>query len=170
MMELPDFNIANAKKLLHLLTIIAAQVPFKPNISKLANKTNIHRNTLNSYLQYLAQANLIHLLYSKSFSTASLQKPQKIFLNNTNLIYALAESPPDIGTIREHFAISQISVSHQLSQSDQSDFLVDNHWQLEIGGSNKVNKTYTKPVILVLDQLEYPVAGQVPLWMLGLLY
>lgn len=170
MLELPDFYIANAKKLLHLLTIIAAQVPFKPNLSKLASKTGLHRNMLNNYLQYLAQANLIHLLYSKPYSTASLQKPQKIFLNNTNLIYALAELPPDIGTVREHFAISQLSESHQLNQSDQADFLVDNRWQLEIGGKNKANKAYREQVTLILDHLEYPVASQIPLWMLGLLY
>ncbi len=170
MLELRDFDITNAKKMLRLLGIIAVQAPFKPNLSKLAQKTGIHRNTLNNYFQFLMQANLIQLLYPKNYSISALQKPEKIFLNNTNLLYALADQPPNIGTVREHFAISQLSVAHQISQPKEGDFLIDGKVLLEIGGKNKSANKYSESVILVLDNLEFPVAGKVPLWLLGVLY
>ena len=170
MMELRDFDITNAKKLLQLLGIISVQVPFKPNLSSLARKSGLHRNTLNNYLQYLEQAHLIRLLYTKAYSTAALQKPDKVFLNNTNLLYALSEQPPNVGTVREHFALSQLTVNHQVRQSPKADFLVDDQFLLEIGGKNKSQKHYDPSVVLVSDNLEYPVAGKIPLWMLGLLY
>ena len=110
--------------MLRLLSIIASQAPFKPNLSKLAQKTNIHRNTLNNYFQFLTQANLIQLIYPKNHSISALQKPDKIFLNNTNLLYVLADQPPNISTVREHFAASQLSVNHQIRQPKECDFLV----------------------------------------------
>jgi len=170
MLELRDFDITNAKKMLRLLSIIASQAPFKPNVSKLARKTGIHRNTLNNYFQFLAKAKLIRLLFPKNYSIAALQKPEKIFLDNPNLLYAMADQPPNIGTVREHFALSQISVAHQIRQPKEDDFLVDGEILMEIGGKNKPAKKYSESVILVLDNLEFPVAGKVPLWLLGFLY
>lgn len=85
MAELKGFDIRNAKKMIQLLGIIAESVPFKPNISKLAKKTNIHRNSLVSYLHYLEKARLVHLLYPAGESTSVMQKPEKLFLYNTNL-------------------------------------------------------------------------------------
>jgi hypothetical protein len=72
--------------------------------------------------------------------------------------------------VREHFALSQLTVNHQVKQSLKADFLVDDQIQLEIGGKDKSQKRYDPSVVLVLDHLEYPVAGKIPLWMLGLLY
>jgi len=170
MKELRDFDISNASKMLRLISIIAVQSPFKPNLSKLARKTGIHRNTINNYLLFLSKANLIHLLYPIKYSTASLQKPEKIFLNNSNLLYAMADQPPNTGSVREHFAMSQLSAVHQISQPKEGDFLIDGQTMLEIGGRNKSSTKYGKSTILVLDNLEFPVAGKVPLWLLGFLY
>jgi hypothetical protein len=91
MAELPTFDIRNAKKMLQLVEVIAGQVPFKPNIKELGEKTQIHRNSINAYLHYLEQAKIIALLYPAGRSTATVQKPEKIFLQSTTLLHVLAK-------------------------------------------------------------------------------
>lgn len=172
MAELKDFDIRNARKLLQLIYVIAQQVPFKPNISSLATKTGIHRNSLNSYLHYLEQAKIISLLYPAGQSTATLQKPEKIFLNNTNLLYALAEQQAKIGAIRETFFLSQLSQLNNVHMPKQGDFLVNNTYTFEVGGKGKTKRQISNinNSWLVKDDIETPVAGAIPLWMFGLLY
>lgn len=172
MVELKDFDIRNAKKLLQLIYIIAQQVPFKPNLSALAEKSNIHRNSLNNYLHYLEQAKIITLLYPHGKSIATLQKPEKIFLNNTNLQFALAEEDVDVGSARETFFLSQFHPSHKINLPKQGDFIIDNKYTFEIGGKNKGGKQLKgiRNSWLVKDDIETPLAGVLPLWMFGLLY
>ena len=172
MAELKDFDIRNARKLLQLIYVIAQQVPFKPNISSLATKTGIHRNSLNSYLHYLEQAKIISLLYPAGQSTATLQKPEKIFLNNTNLLYALAEQQAKIGAVRETFFLSQLSQLNNVHMPKQGDFLVNNTYTFEVNGKGKTKRQISNinNSWLVKDDIETPVAGAIPLWMFGLLY
>ena len=171
MAEIKGFDIRNGKKLLQLLYIVAQQVPFKPNLSSLASKTSIHRNSLSLYLQYLAEARLIELLYPEGISVSTLQKPEKIFINNTNYLFALAEKSPEIGSVREIFFQSQIKVNHQINDSKTVDFLVDKSFHFEIGGKNRSRKQLiSEDHFLVKDDLEYPVGQNIPLWVFGFLY
>ncbi len=172
MAELKDFDIRNAKKILQLFYIIAQQVPFKPNLSTLADKSGIHRNTLNSYLHYLEQAKLIALLYPAGVSTAILQKPEKIYLNNTNIMHALSERGVDLGSVRETFFYSQISAISELSMPLKGDFLVNNEWTFEIGGKSKKRKQITglEHAWIVKDNVEFAAGQEIPLWMFGFVY
>ena len=172
MAELKDFDIRNAKKLLQLVYVIAQQVPFKPNISSLAIKTNIHRNSLNNYLYYLEQAKILSLLFPAGNSTAVLQKPEKIFLNNTTLLAALAEQKPNIGTVRETFFLSQLQTLHKVQLPKQGDFYVNNTYTFEVGGKGKGQKQLEslENAWVVKDDIEYPMLKTIPLWMFGLLY
>jgi predicted AAA+ superfamily ATPase len=172
MAELKDFDIRNAKKLLQLVYVIAQQVPFKPNITSLAEKTGIHRNSLNNYLYYLEQAKIISLLYPAGISTAILQKPEKIFLNNTTLLNALAEQQSEIGTIRETFFLSQLQPFHKVNMPKQGDFIVNGKYTFEVGGKVKGRKQINEVPNswVVKDDLEFPVMNSIPLWMFGLLY
>lgn len=172
MAELKDFDIRNAKKVLQLMYVIAQQVPFKPNIVALAAKTNIHRNSLNNYLHYLEQAKLITLLQPAGKSTATLQKPEKIYLNNTNLLFALAEERVETGNLRETFFLSQVQAVGKVQIPKQGDFIFDNKYTFEIGGKNKSKKQISSVnnARVVKDDLEYPVGSDIPLWMFGLLY
>jgi len=172
MAELKDFDIRNAKKILQLIYLIAQQVPFKPNLSSLAKKSNIHRNSLNNYLHYLEQAKIIHLLYPKGRSVAILQKPEKIFFNNTNLQFALAEEDIEVGSIRETFFLSQLNPIYKVHMPKKGDFIIDNKYTFEIGGKGK-NSTQLNGIKngwLVKDDVEIPIAGVLPLWVFGLLY
>lgn len=172
MAELKDFDIRNAKKILQLFYLIAQQVPFKPNLSALADKSGIHRNTLNSYLHYLEQAKLIALLYPAGVSTAILQKPEKIYLNNTNIMHALAERGVEMGSVRETFFYSQISTISELSMPLKGDFLVNNEWTFEIGGKSKKRKQIAglEHAWIVKDNVEFAAGQEIPLWMFGFVY
>lgn len=172
MAELKDFDIRNAKKLLQLIYVIAQQVPFKPNISNLAIKTGIHRNSLNNYLYYLEQAKIISLLFPTGNSIATLQKPEKIVLNNTTLLNALAEEKSSIGTVRETFFVSQLNTFHKVQLPKQGDFIIDDKYTFEVGGKNKGQKQIEgiKNAWIVKDDIELPMLNTLPLWMFGLLY
>lgn len=172
MAELKDFDIRNAKKLLQLVYVIAQQVPFKPNISSLSAKIGIHRNSLNNYLYYLEQAKIISLLFPAGNSTAVLQKPEKIFLNNTTLLAALAEQQSNIGTVRETFFLSQLQPLHKVHLPKQGDFFVNGKYTFEVVGKGKGQKQLDgiENAWVVKDDIEFPMLKTIPLWMFGLLY
>ena len=172
MAEIPTFDIRNAKKMLQLVEVIAGQVPFKPNIKELGEKTQLHRNSINSYLHYLEQAKIIALLFPAGKSTATLQKPEKIYLQNTTLLYALARESANIGSVRETFFHSMVSPSHPLVAPKTGDFLIDNHYTLEIGGSakKKMQIQLTDNAWIVKDGIETGSNEVIPLWVFGFLY
>jgi predicted AAA+ superfamily ATPase len=172
MAELKDFDIRNAKKVLQLIYVVAQQVPFKPNLVALANKTDIHRNSLNNYLQYLEQARLISLLQPAGKSLAVLQKPEKIYLDNSNLLFALVEQQVEKGNLRETFFRSQVNVVSKINMPISGDFLVDNKYTFEIGGKSKSQKKIAgiKNSWIVKDGLEFPIGNNLPLWMFGFVY
>lgn len=172
MAELKGFDIRHAKKMLQLLYVISQQVPFKPNINSLAQKTGIHRNSINNYLYFLQEARLLFLLHQNGFSTAILQKPEKIFAENTNLLYALSEATPSEGTIRETFFNNQLQVNHKVQHSPETDFIIDGLYSFEIGGKNKSGKQIVNlnKAWVVKADLEYPAGSALPLWIFGFLY
>ncbi len=172
MAEIKGFDIRQAKKILQLLNIIAQQVPFKPNLSSLAQKTSIHRNSLNNYLYFLNEARLIRMLYHKNYSVSTLQKPEKIYLDNTNLVYALSLQEPKSGSIRETFFQNQMSYLHTVRASPQADFVVDNTYTFEIGGRSKTSKQINNltNAWVVKDDISFPTQRSLPLWIFGFLY
>ena len=118
-------------KLKQLLAIIADSAPFIPNVTKLSERIKINRQTFITYLAYLEQANLIHLLYRETRGIGLLQKPDKIYLDNTNLMHVLGSTNPPIGSQRETFMINHLSKVATVRYSQQSDFFVDNKYTIE---------------------------------------
>jgi predicted AAA+ superfamily ATPase len=172
MAEMRGFDIRHARKMNTLLYIIAQQVPFTPNLTKLAEKSGIHRNSVTNYLYYLEEARLLLLLQAPGMGVGLLQKPEKVFLENPNLAYALAASKPEIGTIRESFFFNQLHVNHRINHSKKGDFLVDDTYIFEIGGKNKNNHQIsdTENAFVVSDSVEWGYRGNVPLWAFGMMY
>lgn len=172
MAELKDFDIRNAKKMLQLLYVLAENVPFKPNLSELADKSGIHRNSVNNYLHFLERAKLIKLLYRGGSSMVVLQKPEKIYLENTNLMYALSLQRPDTGNLRETFFMNQVSSEHSIQESAISDFLVDGMYTFEVGGKHKGKKQIEgiPNAYIVKDDIETGFGNTLPLWLFGFLY
>lgn len=167
-----NFDIAQSKKMLTLLKVIAASAPFKPNISKISQKTNLHRQTVLQYFQYLEKARMIKLVNLPDRYISRLQKPDKIFLDNPNLFYALNPEMANIGNIRETFALNQLSINHEVFLHHQADFLVDNKFVIEIGGKNKGNKQVRDfdNAFVFSDDIETGHHNHIPLWLLGFLY
>ena len=172
MAEIYGFDNRNARKMLQLLTIISQQVPFKPNLSKLAEKSQVHRNSLSNYLVFLEEARLIHMIYPSGISISTLQKPEKIFLDNTNLMIALSFNQAEKGALRETFVLNQLLVNHQVKYPKSGDFEVDEKFIFEVGGASKNIKQISniENAYIVKDDMEYPAGKSIPLWLLGFLY
>jgi predicted AAA+ superfamily ATPase len=173
--ELPQLRgveLAYVTKVKQLLVIIAESVPFMPNVSKLSEKININRATLLSYLHYLAEIGLTRNLFKEAYGISRLQKPTKIYLENTNLIYLLAQQNANIGNIRETFFINQLSSDHKVTYTEKTDFKVDDTYFFEIGGKNKTNQQIAglENAYVVADNIEYGFQNQIPLWLFGFLY
>lgn len=173
--ELPllrNTDISIVSKIKQLLLIISRSVPFKPNISSIADKVNVTRKTILDYITYLNDAGILSLIYKDSHGVSLLQKPEKIYLDNTNLAYMLADDTPNIGNIRETFFLNQVSQNHDVGYSEKGDFFVDNKYTFEIGGKNKTNKQIMDipDAYRVVDNIEYGYDKTIPLWLFGFLY
>ena len=165
-----DFNAII--KLKQLLLIISENVPFTPNISKLSSRVGVTRDTIIKYLFYLERAQLISMLRSHKKGFAKMAKPEKIYLNNSNLMYALQPILINTGTLRETFFQNQLSVNHQISLPDKGDFIIDNKYVFEVGGKNKTYHQIAnlKDSFIVSDDIEFGFKNKIPLWLFGFLY
>ena len=167
------FNIEakNIFKLKKLLSLLCQSKPYELNISKLSTKIGINRNTLYSYLHYLEAGSLTKMIKQVSQGDGILCKPEKLYLNNTNLNFAYCEER-DIGTLREQFFVNQLHLLHNIHDSKIGDFLVDGKYIFEIGGKNKSFKQIKdiENSFVVSDDIEIGVGNKVPLWLFGFLY
>lgn len=173
--ELPllrGVELSYINKVKQLLLIISESVPFIPNVSKLSEKIGINRTTLLSYLHYLQEVNLTLNLFKDANGISMLQKPSKIYLENTNLIFALSPNNANTGNVRETFFANQVSHANQLTYTEQGDFLVNNNYIFEIGGKNKTTKQISNlpSAFIVADDIEYGFKNTIPLWLFGFLY
>lgn len=173
--ELPllrKVEIAYLSKIKELLLVIAESVPFMPNVSKLSRKIGINRNTLVQYLFFLEESGITKQLTKSSFGISKLQKPQKIYLENTNFAYAIAPDNTNTGNLRETFFFNQLAYRHKVTYTVETDFKVDNHYFFEIGGKTKTGKQIQtlNNAFIVADNIEYGYQNKIPLWLFGFLY
>lgn len=174
--ELPQqcgVDISNIRKLKNLLGILSSEVPFMVDITKLSVMAELSRTTLLTYLQYLHRAKLIHLLYADNDSIKKLQKPDKIYMENTNLLHALTLKDVNKGTLREVFMVNQLSYNHRIEYCTRNaDYTIDGTYTIEVGGKNKDGKQIasTENAFIASDDIEYSTGNKIPLWAFGLLY
>jgi predicted AAA+ superfamily ATPase len=168
-----SIEMYSIRKIKKLFWIITQSVPFTPNITDLAAELGVSRNSLLNYLVILERGGLVSLLqdHSKRFST--LAKPEKIYLNNTNQIYAYDPVKPDLGSLRETFFFNQMNVIGEINSSpSQADFLFNNKYTFEVGGKNRGHEQIMglDDAFLALDNIEYGFGNKIPLWLFGMLY
>lgn len=173
--ELPalrNVEVSKIPKIKELLYIISQSVPFKPNISALSEKIKISRNSLLEYIHGLSDAKILKIINKDSFGISLLQKPEKIFLENTNYIYAISRNNPDPGNIRETFFLNQLYAKHSVTYPERGDFLIDEQFLFEIGGRNKTFKQISgiENAFVASDNIEHGADKQIPLWLFGFLY
>ena len=165
-------DVANTRKVKALLVFLAENVPYEVNIAKLSAYLELNKQTVLSYLNGMRRAELLHLLYSDNKSVTRLQKPDKIYLHNPNMFFALGQRN-QIGTIRECFAVNQLAVNHAVEYGkDQGDFYIDGRITIEVGGQDKTfDQIAGIPDSYILaDMMEYPVGKKLPLWLVGMTY
>ena len=173
--ELPllrKIDVSYLVKIKKLLTVIGKSAPFIPNVSELSSHIQISRQTLLQYLQYLEESKLIYQVFKESRGLGTLEKPDKIFLENTNLMFLLGKTETNIGNVRETFAFNQLSYNHEVLFSEQSDFFIDKKYTFEVGGKNKKRKQIkdVPDSYILADDIEFGTERRIPLWLLGFLY
>jgi hypothetical protein len=159
-------------KIKKMLMIISSLVPFSPNLSSLSSEIESNRASTIKYLGYLQKAGLIKLLQAQGNGMSLMSKPEKIYLDNTNIIYALSDSNINKGNLRETFFANQCAVNHKLSASKHGDFLIDDKFLFEVGGKNKgydqiknIENSY-----IAMDGIESGFGNKIPLWLFGFTY
>lgn len=166
-----NMNIGTAKKLKKLLVILAQLVPYKPNMVSLGSQIQASRNNVEYYLTYLEKAGLLAQLKDGTGGLGELGKVEKVYLDNTNLMYALSDGQEDAGTVRETFFLNQMRVNQRVTSSPISDFEIHGK-TFEVGGKSKGKKQITdaKDGYVVKDDIEYGYGNVIPIWAFGLNY
>lgn len=163
---------AYTRKLEAMLLYLADSIPFEVNISKLASYLEINKLTVLSYLSSMHKAELLHLLYADNKNVTKMQKPDKIYIHNPNMMCAFAKDE-NVGTLRECFFVNQMMVNHEVEYGKkQGDFLIDGKWTIEVGGADKsFNQIADIPDSYIFaDSMEFPIGKKLPLWLAGFLY
>ena len=170
--SIEKIEMYSIRKIKKLLWIISQSTPFTPKITELANNLGVSRNSLLNYLTILERGELINLLQNSNKGISSLAKPEKIYLNNTNLIFAFDSNKPNTGNLRETFFFNQLQAISEVTSSHRADFTVNNKYTFEVGGKNKGHEQIIglKDSYLALDNLEYGFGYKIPLWIFGMLY
>lgn len=163
---------AYTRKLKAMLLYLSENLPYEVNIAKLASYLEINKTTVLSYLSFMDRAELVKLLYTDNKSVTKMQKPDKIYIHNTNMLCALG-TQTNIGTLRECFVVNQLSHNHVVEYGKSNgDFKVDGKIIFEAGGRDKSFEQIAniKDSYILADSMEHPVGKKLPLWIIGLLY
>ena len=166
-----NLNVSTSRKLKQLLSIIAESVPFKPNFTKIAGIIGVSRNSLEDYFFYMEKAGLIGQLRNETSGIRGWGKVDKVYLDNTNIIFNLVDDKSNVGNIRETFFFNQMQVRNRVVSSKKADFHIDN-FTFEVGRKNKQQKQIEKDgeSFVVKDDIEFGYLNVIPLWAFGLNY
>lgn len=172
--DIPQYagmNVSTARKLKRMLHIVSKSVPFKPSATNLSSELKVSKNDVPDYMLFLEMAGMIGQLRDETGGLRGLGKVDKTYLDNTNLMYALADDAPNIGNVRETFFYNQMRVNNDVLSSKVSDFRIGDY-TFEVGGAKKGKKQLDKVKngIIVRDDIEYGHHEFIPLWHFGLNY
>lgn len=165
-------SIIHLRKLLHL---VATSHPFEPNMDRVSLQLQLSKEYVYNYVEYLERARLFSLLYPAEQGFKLARKPKKIYMQNSNLIYAVAGKEGfrmEIGSAREACFLNQLKVNHHVHWTPTGDFLLDDKFIFEIGGPNKTSRQIKNisDAFVVSDGLEIGHKNHIPLWLFGFLY
>jgi len=169
----PTITGASVKRIRRLLAAIAGNVPFTPDFAKMRRRLQIADDrTLKDYLAYLEDARLIRMLRREGSPMGSMDKPDRIYLGDTNLAFALcAPEQPDRGALRETFLLASLPAGTPVCAAPKGDFLIEGKHTVEVGGPNKDSRQIKDipHAYLAIDDIEHGSSKRVPLWLFGLL-
>jgi uncharacterized protein len=166
-----ELQYSTTRTMKKLLYVISQSVPFTPNVNKLADKLDTTRATILKLLDLMHQAQILQLLKSSTKGVSYLQKPEKIYLQNTNMVHLFANNQPNTGNVRETFFFNQLAAKHEVSAPKFGDFLVDDNYLFEVGGASKtVDQIKGLPNSFLALDIESSSGKRIPLWLFGMLY
>jgi len=163
---------ATILKLKKMLAIISEMVPYQPNTVALGASMETARQLVVKYLHLLDKAGILMCISDTKEKLNALSKPEKVYLENTNIIYSLVKDNANSGNLRETFFANQLREKHTVKVARNGDFMVDNQYVFEIGGKNKTGEQIknTSNAFVVADDMESGFQNKIPLWLFGLLY
>jgi len=163
---------ATVLKLKKMLAIISEMLPYQPNTTALGASMETARQLVVKYLYLLDKAGILMCISDTKEKLNALSKPEKVYLENTNLIYSLAKENANSGNLRETFFANQLREKHTVKAAKNGDFIVDNQYTFEIGGKNKTGEQIknTNNAFVIADDIESGFQNKIPLWLFGFLY
>lgn len=170
-----SLEVGNTRKIKALLKVLSQMVPYEVDIAKLSKNIGIQRPTTLKYLHNLEEAALIQRLFTDIDSVSDLQKPDKILLDNSNLLHTISDRAPEIGTVRETFFCNQLtSAGHRVEYGGlkTGDFRIDSDIVVEVGGREKgfsQLKDESRGYVAA-DDIDSATLRKIPLWAFGFLY
>lgn len=173
--ELPKLcgvDVANVRKLKALVAVLSSNVPQQVDMQKLSAMLEVSRVTLLGYFQHLSKAKILNLLYSSEMTVKKLQKPDKIFVENPNIMDTMTLDTVNEGTKRECFMVNQLRNDHRVEYTKRGDLLIDGRYTIEVGGKSKDGKQVAgvEEAFIAADDIEYAYGNKIPLWAFGFLY
>lgn len=166
-----NMTAATGRKLKKLMVVVSTLAPFKPNMVSLGSQIQVSRNNVEDYLLYMEKAGMVSQLRTGASGLGALGKPEKVYLDNTNILYNLSDGREDVGSVRETFFLNQTRVNHLVTASPVSDFQIGEA-TFEVGGRSKgcdqikgVEHGY-----VAKDDIERGHGNVIPLWAFGLNY
>ena len=159
-------------KLKKLLFAIATSAPFTPNITKLSERIGASRAVLIEAIKQLERAGLVNELYKPNKGIGILTKPEKLYLNNTNLMFAMASENTNIGNLKETFFVNQFKYLATIHLAEQADFLINEKYTFEVGGKGKIQAQIknTTNAFIAKDNIEIGFGNSIPVWLFGFMY
>ena len=166
-----DVTAETVRKARKMLRILAEMPPQTPKMKVLYEQLGTERQHGLKILYALERAGLLRLLPASKESLKNLVSPEKIYCDNTNLMYAIMPDA-DIGTAREAFFLNQVGSVCSVTYPKRGDFLVDGKYLFEVGGKSKgfaqikdVPNSY-----VVNDDTDVGIGNKIPLWLFGFMY
>lgn len=168
---LENLKYITATKLKRLFVLLSQMVPFTLNLTNLGQQIETPRQSVLRMCHLLQRAGLLILLYNKQKNLGQLGKPEKLYMENPNLLYAMSANA-EIGTVRDTFFVNQLKASHKLAFTGEGDFKIDENYTFEVGGRGKTfDQIKDMPnSYLAVDDIEIGTSHRIPLWLFGLLY
>lgn len=166
-----NMTAATGRKLKKLMVVVSTLAPFKPNMVSLGSQIRVSRNNVEDYLLYMEKAGMVSQLRTGASGLGALGKPEKVYLDNTNILYNLSDGREDVGSVRETFFLNQMRVNHLVTASPVSDFQIGEA-TFEVGGRSK-GRDQIKGVehgYVAKDDIERGYGNVIPLWAFGLNY
>jgi predicted AAA+ superfamily ATPase len=154
-------------KLRKLLYLLSHTAPGTPNISQLSVDIETSRATVMNYIKYLKDARLVNLLYPEVEDFP--KKPEKIYLQNPNLLYATRMINVERQSLRETFFYNQVHKDYKVNVSGKDcHFLIDGKYHFNVGEWTRGK--FNPDVYYAIDGIESGERRVIPLWLFGFLY